>query len=203
MWCIIYDIIYYIVIYCTTKGAIYVTGADPLFIATAAFITAMPNSYFIRKYIYKIFNKKNYDTLVALDEIENTQISNNIMNKAFQFLIALGLVFTVLLSNTNISFYDNYFKDNLDFFSLKGNNISYDDVKCIYKTDKIVNESGKVIALNTYTIALKDKTKVDLHMFLYYEDIKENIIPIFEQKQIEVRHIELFDNIDEDLKTAT
>ena len=200
IWCILYDLVFFIALQVLSKEAVYVGGADPFMIFLPAFITAIINSYFARKIVYKLFFKKNYNKMMALDEIENSERVEATMSKLFQFTIALGLVFSVLAANTNISFYEGNFKNNLEFFSIKGETISYADVNCVYKTDSIMNDFGYVLNNPTYVIVLNGGRQISLYYYMEFEDIEKNIVPIFEKNNIEMRKIDLENNIEKDLE---
>ncbi|MBQ8043492.1 MAG: hypothetical protein IJ272_05010 [Clostridia bacterium] len=199
MWCIIYYLVYYIALYFLSKNAIYITGSWAYAIFLPAFMTAIINSYFTRNTTYKLLFKKKYNEIKALDEIENGGKIESVMSKLFQFIIAIGLVFSILAANTNISFYDEYFKNNLEFLNIKGTSYNYQDVECVYKADGIINDFGQVVNNPTYVIILKGGEKINLYYDVEFEDIKENIIPIFEGHNIEIREIDLVDNIQNDI----
>lgn len=200
VWCVIYDAIFYIALHFLSKGALYVGGADPFIIFLPAFITAIINSYFVRKIVYKLFFKKSYKKIIALDEIENSEKVEATMSKLFQFTIAFGIVFSLLAANTNIALYEGKFNNNLEFLSIKGEDISYTDVECVYKAGGIVNDLGYVVNNPTYVIVLKDGRQINLYYYMEFEDIKKNIVPIFEKNNIEIREIDLVDNIEKDLE---
>jgi len=200
IWCVVYDIVFYIALYFLSKSATYVGGADPFMIFLPAFITAIINSYFVRKIVYKLFFKKSYNKMMALDEIENSERVESVMSKLFQFIIASGLVFSLLAANTNITFYEGNFNNNLEFFSLKGETISYADVNCVYKAAGIMNDFGYVVNNPTYVIVLNDGRQIILYYYMEFEDIEKNIVPILKKNNIEIREIDLVDNIEKDLE---
>ncbi len=200
IWCVVYDMVFYIALHFLSKGATYVGGADPFMIFLPSFITAIINSYFVRKIMYKLFFRKNYNKILALDEIENSERVEAIMSKLFQFIIALGLVFSLLSANTNIAFYEGNFNNNLEFFSLKGETISYADVNCVYKAGGIMNDFGYVVNNPTYVIVLNDGRQISLYYYMEFEDIEKNIVPIFKKNNIEIREIDLVNNIEKDLE---
>ena len=199
-WCIIYDLVYYIATYFLYKDTIYVTGSFPFAIFLPAFMTAIIHSYFTRSTVYKLLFKKKYNEIKALDEIENSGKIERVMSKIFQFIIASSLVFSILIANTNIAFYEEYFKDNLDLLSIKGTSYNYQEVYCVYKADGITNDFGQVVNNPTYVILLKGGEQINLYYDVEFEDAKNNIIPIFEKHNIEIREIDLVENIEEDLE---
>ena len=69
----------------------------------------------------------------------------------------------------------------------------------MYKADGIINDFGQVVNNPTYVIILKGGEKINLYYDVEFEDIKENIIPIFEGHNIEIREIDLVDNIQNDI----
>jgi len=200
VWCIIYDLVYYIATYFLYKEAVYITGSFPFAIFLPAFMTAIIHSYFTRSTVYKLLFRKKYNDIKALDEIENGGKVEKVMAKLFQFIIAASLVFSVLIANTNIAFYDEYFKDNLDLLSIKGTSYNYQDVYCVYKAGGITNDFGQVVNNPTYVIAIKGGEQINLYYDVEYEEAKNNIIPIFEKHNIEIREIDLVDNIEDNLE---
>ncbi len=200
MWCIIYDLVYYIATYFLYKDTIYVTGSLLFAIFLPAFMTAIIHSCFTRNTVYKLLFRKKYNEIKALDEIENGGKIERVMSKLFQFIIAAGLVFSVLIANANIAFYEEYFKDNLDLLSINGTSYNYHDVYCVYKADGIINDFGQVVNNPTYVILLKGGEQINLYYDVEFEDAKNNIIPIFEKRGIEIREIDLVDNIEKDLE---
>ena len=194
VWCVVYYIIFKIAFEIFTRGTIYSGGSEVFMLFMPAFITAIINSYFIRKFVYKILYKKDYDKIIALDEIENKHI-DGFMSKLFQFIIASCIVTTILMANTNISFYEEYFNNNLEFTKLKGENISYMDVNSVYKAYARINDFGQTIEYPTYVIVLNDGRKIDLYFDMDFEEVKKNIIPIFENKNIEIKEIDFVENI--------
>ena len=163
-------------------------------------MTAIIHSYFTRSTVYKLLFKKKYNEIKALDEIENSGKIERVMSKIFQFIIASSLVFSILIANTNIAFYEEYFKDNLDLLSIKGTSYNYQEVYCVYKADGITNDFGQVVNNPTYVILLKGGEQINLYYDVEFEDAKNNIIPIFEKHNIEIREIDLVENIEEDLE---
>lgn len=200
IWCVVYDLVYYVATYFLYKNAIYVTGSSPFAIFLPAFITAIIHSFFARSTMNKLLFKKKYKDLNALDEIENGDKVEKVMSKVFQFIIAASLVFSVLVANTNIAFYEEHFKDNLNLLRIKGEMYNYKDVYCVYKADRITNDFGQVVYNPTYVIILKGGEQINLYYDVDFEDAKNNIIPIFEKQNIEMREIDLVDNIETDLQ---
>jgi len=199
LWCIIYDLVYFLATYFLYKDAIYVTGSFSFAIFLPAFITAIIHSYFTRSTAYKLLFGKKYNEIKALDEIENGDKTERVMSKLFQFIIAAGLVFSVLIANTNIAFYEVCFKDNLDLLTIKGTSYNYEDVYCVYKADGIINDFGQIVNNPTYVIILKGGEQINLYYDVEFEDAKKNIVPIFEKNNIEIREIDLVENIEKEL----
>ena len=195
-WTIIYSLIFYIALHFISRGAIYTGGTDLFMIFMPSFITSIINSFFVRKIVYKMFFRKKYEKIMALDEIENGEKVINNMSKLFQFIIAIGIVISILSANTNIMFYEDSFKDNLEFLRIKGESYNYTDVDCVYKANGIRNDFGQVVNNPTYVIVLKGGKQINLYYTMEFNDIKENIIPIFENHNIEIKEIDLVDNIE-------
>lgn len=201
IWCIIYDFVFYIADYFLCKNAIYVAGSFPFGIVLPAFITAIIHSYFTRNTMYKLLFKKKYEDIRRLCEIAKNNKLEKLMSNLFQFVIAASLIFSVLLANTNISFYEEYFKDNLNLLNIQGTSYSYEDVYCVYKADGMLSNFGKLVNNPTYVIVLKGGEQINLYFDVEFEVAKNNIIPIFEKRNIEIREIDLINNIEKDLES--
>ncbi len=195
IWYIVYSLVFYISLHYIAKGAIYVGGADAFMVFMPAFLTAIVSAFFTRRGVYKLMFKKDYTTIVALDEIENGEKTYTIMAKLLQFVIALGLVISVLAANTNISFYENGFKDNLNFLNIKGETILYENVDCVYSAKAITNDFGEIINLPTYVISLNNGKKIDLFYYMEFDEIKQNIIPILEKNNVPIIDIDMLENV--------
>ena len=200
IWCIIYEGILLIALYLLYNDAIFVGGVQHFMLFMPAFITAIINSFFLRKWAYKAIFKKEYKELIELDQVENTPKIQYIMSKLFQFIIALGLVFSILLANTNISFYEGYFKDNLELLHLKGEMLEYTDVECVYRAEGFINGFEKIVNYPTYIILIKEGHQIDLSYYMDYVEIEKHIIPIFEKNNIDIRKIDLVENIQKDVE---
>lgn len=183
-WAVIYALVYLLSYLAFNKDAIYTTYSNAPYIVLFGFITAIVNSYFLRKKIYKIFFRKKHKELLAYDELENTKASNKFMTKFMQFVIAMSLVITVLLANTNLQFRENGIISNLDFFNIKGDLIEYSDIEKVYREDSTINAFGEEMDTTTYTIFLQNGDKLDLSYELTVEEIEEYILPILEKHNV-------------------
>ncbi len=199
IWCTIYDLVYNIARYFFSKDAVYVVYELPIIIFFTAFITAMVHTYFTRRIVYKLLFKKKYNEIKALEEIQHNEKREQFINKLLQFVIAASLVFAVLIANTNMTFFKGHFKDNSNLLDIKGTEYNYKDVYCVYKANGALNNLGEVVNNPTYVIVLKGGTQINLYNIATFEDIKQNIIPILENQNIEIREIDLIDNIEQDL----
>ena len=199
VWCIIYDIIFYIALYFLSKNAIYIGGTEQFMLFMPAFITAIISSFFARKKVYKIFFRKQYKDIIALDEIENTKKTEHIMFKILQFIIAAGLVSSVLIANTNISFYEDYFRNNLALLDIKGEMVEYSDVECVYKAACFKNGFGNIVDYTSYIMVLQGGEQIDLSYYIDNKEIERDIIPILKKHNIEMRDIDMVENIQKDI----
>ena len=84
----------------------------------------------------------------------------------------------------------------MDFLSVKGEELLYSDVECVYKANGIINDFEQIVSNPTYVIVLKGGNKINLYYYMEFETIKENIIPIFEKNNIQIKEIDLVDNIE-------
>lgn len=184
LWSLVYLLVFALSYYVFNKNAIYTTYSNVPYVILCAFLTAISSYYFFRKKVYKVFFRKKRKELLALDELENTKITNKFMLKFLQFIIAVSLVFTVFIANTNLQFRENEIINNLNLFSIKGEVVEYTDIEKIYKAKYITNDFSTKIYGDIYSLSLKNGEMLDLYYDLTSEEIQKYILPILEAKKI-------------------
>ena len=195
VWSLIYGIIYAITHTYLVKESIYTSNAEWPLVILLGFITTIINMFFTRKSLAKFMYKEKYEEYTMFDMLNNGEKINNFMTKLFQFVIAACIAFSMLSANTYISFASNDIVLKEGYFNLKGETISYDKIDSIYITDKIKNDLVGEIDNKNYVIVLKDNTKIELYWYLTNEEVEENILPIFKEKNIDIKTIDVITNI--------
>lgn len=194
LWTGIYGIIYTITHFKISEGSLYMTNSEYPLLIIVGFITAISNMYFIRKTLAKITYGKRYEEYERLDALQNTVSANNKMSKMFQFMIAIGIAVSLLTANTYIKFNENNIIVNTDVLQINGNEISYSMIDSVYKTEKILGFK-EYIDVENYVIVLKDNTKIELYMYMTNEEFETHVLPILNKKEIEIKNIDLLENI--------
>lgn len=189
-WCVVYFLVFLIAYLFFNNGAIYTSYTNYMVIPAVAFITSIISSYFLRKKAYKIFFKKEQKEILAIDELENSPTVERRMSKFLQFVIAVSLVFTILLANTNIQFRNDNIICNLNLLSIKGQTINYENIEKMYKAKSVTNDFGKRINETAYVILLKNNEQIDLYYDISDEDVEKYILPIIIKKNIPIEEID-------------
>lgn len=194
-WAVLYGLIYMVSHNYITKELIYISNSEWPIILLLGFVTAIANMFFTRKLIAKLIYKEKYEEYKMFDMVANSESVNNFMTKFFQFIIAACIAFSMLAANTYIGFTYNNIVLNDGYFNLKGEEIPYEKVHSVYKTEKLADEIIGEIENTNYIIVLKDNTKIELYWFITNEEVETNVLPIFKEKGIEIKTIDLITNI--------
>ena len=56
-------------------------------------------------------------------------------------------------------------------------------------------KSDKVIESESYVMVFKDNTKLELYMYMTNEEFTEYVLPILENKEIQVKTVDFIENI--------
>lgn len=135
---------------------------------------------------YKIFFKKDYQKLIALQTATIPSSSIKFV-KALRLiiLIASALIF-LIFANLNLKLTENGFYDNRDFLTFNGAFYKYEEVdKLCYQKD-LYDKEGNIVASSSYFILLKNGEKIELSQF---DSFNEKFLEILKNKNIEIEPI--------------
>lgn len=195
VWSVIYGLIYMFTHSYISKGSIYTSNSEWPIVILLGFVTTIINIFFARNVIAKWTYKEKFEEYKMFDMLKNSPKTNNFMTKVFQFVIAACIAFSMLAANTYIAFTDKNIVLKEDYFNLKGKEMPYEKVHSIYKTEKVADEIIGEIENENYVIVLKDNTKIELYWFLTNEEVEVNVLPLFKERGIELKTIDVITNI--------
>lgn len=185
-WAVPYGAIFFLLLSIERSSALYITGPDALGLFLPSYISGIATSYFARLKIYKFFYRKDYEKKLEIDYITNSPSIDKFMRVFVIIIIIVSIIFTVLLTKSNIKFKDNYIVDNRNFFSLKGKYYSYSQVDRVFYKASRTNDFNQVLEFPSYVIVFKDGTEIDLYDFEEAEKTEKNLIPILQEKGIKI-----------------
>ena len=157
------------------------------FCFVAGFITAIEFSYFTRGIFYKILFRKRYEQYREMDHIQNGGCADRLMRAVLALFMVLGVSFCVLLVRWNLKFTDTGLIDNSQFFSLKGQYYSYEEIDYAYYKPDRVNGFNETIAYPSYVLVLKSGREIDLYEFDEIERYETVLTDLLEEKRVELR----------------
>lgn len=169
------------------KGSVYLMGVEynyP-FCICLGFFTAIAVSYFTRFKFYKLFNKKGYEKYLRVSSMQNGKGADRFM-KGFTYIIfCVSIVISVLLCKWNINFAENGFTDNTDFFSLRGEYYSYEEIEKVYYLPQRTNDFGDVLDFPSYVMVVDGK-EIDFYDFADIVDYEEELLTFLQEKGIKI-----------------
>lgn len=195
---VLYLALYYLCLFIFSGKSLYNTGIElynAMFVFLPAFLTAICLSYFMRKKVYALLFRKSAKRKLEYDAILNSSSEEKFMRGFTRVLVSLGLIFTVLLANTHISFKHNGIVDKSSPFSLRGTFYPYSEVNSLWRIEGRYNGFGEWLDAPSYVIVFKNEKKLDLYQYLEYSDMERHILPILTQKGFEVRKADSLDDV--------
>ena len=170
------------------ESAVYLMG--PLYnfpyCIMAAFLSAIPTSYFTRLWFYKRLFPKNYEKYCAIDQVNNGKGADNLIKGLLIVCVLCSLAGTVLFAKFGIKFMDDGFVDNSKFLSVSGQYYEYEDIERIYYMPSRVNEFGETIEYPSYVIVLKNGREIDLYEYDEVERYEEPLLAHLKEKGVRV-----------------
>ena len=165
-------------------GAVYLLGS--LQGAPAAIIPAMfcglPVIYFNSKRFYKLFFKKDYSRLTALDSATNSRSTRRFMKVLAGIIIAGSLVFLALTAHQNIKLTDTGLYDNSAFWSIRGDYYAYDEIEKVYWRES--TPGGENPGTPSYVILLKSGRELDPY---WIETRDEKFLAALKAKGVQIQ----------------
>lgn len=195
---IVYAGLYLIMLNLFYDNALYVTGSEfskVIKMFLPALMTSIIIGYFRRNYITKLVDYDKIRHLILYDTILNRKHEENIMRKFGYFIITACLLFTIFSSASNIAFYSNGLRNNLDFFSLKGEYISYNKVDSVWSVSGVENRLGRWVDDPFYVMLLKDGRKIEFSSVVSYDLFEKNITPLLSDRDINSYKVNTVDEI--------
>lgn len=138
-------------------------------------------AYFLKERIYRKFFKTKYQKMKDYDAIFNSEKSKKRTRSILYIFYLLALIFVFLSANNGIAVYENGVNVNHNYFDVINNFYSYSDIA--YLDAEPDGDAGK------YELCFNNAKSINIGMYSDRQDIKDDIIPIFEDRQIEIiRH---------------
>ena len=162
--------VFALLVFLQGRDAVYLMGPFYNFPSSILFglVTAIELSYFTRFAFYKLLFKKQDDTLLEMDHIQNGGCADRLMKGFLAVIVSVCLVGCLLLSRWGIVFEKDGLYDQTAFFSLKGDYYAYEDVKCVYYKADRVNGFGETLPYPSYVLVLENGQEID---FFDFDDI--------------------------------
>ncbi len=183
----VYLLIFFAVFLMENKDSVYLMGTEynwP-FCICVGFFTAITVSYFTRFKFYKLFNKKGYEKYFKVSNMQNGKGADRFM-KIFTYIIfCVSIVMSVLLCKWNINFTENGVIDNTEFFSLRGEYYTYEEIEKVYYLPQRTNDLGDVLEFPSYVMVV-DGREIDFYDFADIEDYEDELLPFLREKGIKI-----------------
>ncbi len=183
MWLPLFLAIYFLFYFFESRDALCLFGtlSNAPSVMFPSFICGILMIYFQSKRFYKFFFKKNYEQIIALDNAVNSRSTHRFMKALLGVLMSLSIVFLALTAHQNIKLCKTGFYDNTEFWSIKGEFYSYDEVEALYYREQTPSGYGSMIDIPSYVIVLKDNGEIDPYQF---DSIDERFLDVFREKGV-------------------
>ncbi len=184
---VVYLLVFFLALFMESRASVYLMGVEYnwIYCITLGFLTAIAVSYFTRFKFYKLFNKKGYEKYEKLSSMQNGKGADRFM-KGFTYVIfCVSIVLSVLLCKWNINFTENGFTDNTDFFSLRGEYYSYEQIEKVYYLPQRTNDFGDVLEFPSY-VMVADGKEIDFYEFADIEDYEDELLIFLQEKGVKI-----------------
>ncbi|MDD2361958.1 MAG: hypothetical protein PHH84_03225, partial [Oscillospiraceae bacterium] len=183
IWLPLYLAIYFLFYFIESRDAVYLLGtlANAPSAMFPAMICGIPMLYFQSKRFYKLFFKKNYEQMAALDNAVNSRSTHRFMRALMGVLVACSVVFLALTAHQNIKLTETGFYDNTNFWSLQGEYYSYDEVDKLHYREQTPSGYGDMLDIPSYVILLKNGEELDPYRF---DSNDEKFLDVFRKKGV-------------------
>ncbi len=163
----LYAGVFALLVFLQGRHAVYLMGPSYNFPSCIlfGFITAIALSYFTRFQFYKWLFKKQDDTLLEMDHIQNGGGADRLMKGFLAVIVSVCLIGCLLLSRWGIVFQKDGLIDQTAFFSLKGEYYAYEDVDRVYYKADRVNGFGDTLPCPSYVLVLRNGREIDFYDF--------------------------------------
>ncbi|MDR1563642.1 MAG: hypothetical protein LBS74_01640 [Oscillospiraceae bacterium] len=167
MWLPLFLGIYFIFYFIENSNAEYLLGTldNAPFAMFPSLLMGGVMIYFLSKPFYKLFFKKNYEKLAALDNATRSPATDKAMRIIIGIILVGSVIFLGLTAHQNVKLTKEGLQDNSSFWSLKGDFYSYEEIdRAIYR-DKTPTSYGDWMDVPSYVIHLKNGKVLDFYNF--------------------------------------
>lgn len=185
----VFTFLYLLMVRLVYIDALYVTNFGPiaaLEMMLPAILVSILLSYFLRRKISRLLFPKKHEKNCQYDSILNRAHEERLMRKLTYVLATGCLIFLFLTINKNLVFYEDGFKDNLKFFSLKSEYIGYDSVDSIWEISEKKNSLGMQMDNRYYIILLKNGRKLNYAYDVSDSQFEKKIVPLLAEKGVKI-----------------
>jgi len=163
IWLPLFLAVYFLFYFIESRDSIYLLGS--LENAPSAMLPALLCGivmiYFNSKRFYKLFFRKNHQRLIELDNAVNSRSTRQFM-KGLTFILIIGsIVFLALTVHQNIKMTETGIYDNTNFWSVRGDYYSYDEIDKVYYRAQTPNGYGDMLDMPSYVILFKNGNELD------------------------------------------
>ncbi|NLB35876.1 MAG: hypothetical protein GX824_00980 [Clostridiales bacterium] len=187
----LYIALYFLFLHFAYFDALYVACPSPIIAVLPCLLSSFSLSYVFRRSIYKTFFRKKAQNLLSFDSIINGKWVNRFFLVLTDIIVVVSTLLIMFTVNCNLTFRENGFADKSDILSISGPLISYDEVEAVYHVNARINDFGNRVEGQSYVIVLKDGTGYDLFNYTSVDITREEILPILERENIEIKNIDV------------
>lgn len=191
---LLYGLAYYGALYAINFGMLYSTGL-PGYNAAAvflpAFLTSICVSYYTRQKFYRLLYRKKREKILAYDRILNAKGDDRFIQGLTRVVVICCILFTVLSATNNITFYDDHMIVRDSFFSLRGEELSYDAITSLWRISGRTNGFGAWLDNPSYVLVTQTGRQIDLYEYLDLPETEEKVLPILQERGLTVKCIEV------------
>ena len=165
------------------RSAIYASALEPYNACCCllpALLCSLTAAYFMDGSVYcKFFkNNKKFQKKLDYDAIFNSEKSKKRMSVILYIFYLVALIFVFLSANTGIAVYESGVNVNTNYFDINGDFYGYNDIYCLdIEPDGIEKK---------YYLCIDGTDSVDISQYTDYDVIENKIIPILENRQVEI-----------------
>ncbi len=163
LWLPLFLGLYFLFYFIESRGAVYFMG-NPyagLSAIMPCFLLGMLTVFFRPGMYYKIFYRKDYDKLMAVEKASFNPATHKFM-KGLAAIVFLGcLVYLFFEAHRNLKLTEDGILDNTRFWGIKGSFYTYDEVEKVYR---IKGDEAKGY-VSPYVLRLKGGREIELYEF--------------------------------------
>lgn len=180
-------IVYFILYFLENRDALYLLGSleNAVSAMLPSIIFGAITLNYKKKWLYKIFHKKNYQEIITLDSALDSRSYSQFMKWFTRIIIVCSVFFLALTVHQNIKLTDTGFYDNSEFWSINGKYYSYDEVSRLSYREQTTTEYSFMMDIPSYVIILKNGDEIDPYRF---NSCDEKFLNVFRDKGIFVEY---------------